>query len=177
MTLANSPLHMKQCFGVKRRKQSPLFREQAVGSTKRTWTCLRPAHNNNFYHGDISKTINLIRHKVLNTLWRCCFLYTSNQKLLCFLTFNANQHEFIKRQRTVVGHNLCGLHAAQVDLAKVLLAGESCQGHVGQVGMFGHLIGKSREKSSLSPVSLTEAQFNWQAQSSTTVYLGINLTF
>lgn len=42
MTLANSPLHMKQCFGVMRRKQSPLFREWAVGSTKRTWMCLRP---------------------------------------------------------------------------------------------------------------------------------------
>lgn len=42
MTLANSPLHMKQCFGVIRRKQSPLFREWAVGSIKRTWTCLRP---------------------------------------------------------------------------------------------------------------------------------------
>lgn len=42
MTLANSPLHIKQCFGVMRRKQSPLFREWAVGSIKRTWTCLRP---------------------------------------------------------------------------------------------------------------------------------------
>lgn len=43
MTFANSPLHMKQCLGVMRRKQSPLLRERAVGSTKRTWTCLRPA--------------------------------------------------------------------------------------------------------------------------------------
>lgn len=43
MTLANSPLHMKHCFGVMRRKQSPLFKECALGSTKRTCTCLRPA--------------------------------------------------------------------------------------------------------------------------------------
>lgn len=35
---------MKQCFGVMRRKQSPLFRELAVGSIKRTWTCLRPTN-------------------------------------------------------------------------------------------------------------------------------------
>lgn len=43
MTFANSPLHMKQYLGVIRRKQSPLLRDRADGSTKRTWTCLRPA--------------------------------------------------------------------------------------------------------------------------------------
>ena len=56
------------------------------------------------------------------------------------LTFDANQHELVERQRAVVGHDVRGLDAAQVDLAEVLLAGEAGQGHVGQVvfGVFGH---------------------------------------
>ena len=60
------------------------------------------------------------------------------------LTFDSNEHELVKRQRTVVGHNLSGLHAAQVDFAEVLFAGETRQGHVGQVwsGMFGHFVGR-----------------------------------
>lgn len=167
MTLANSPLHMKQCFGVKRRKQSPLFREWAVGSTKRTWTCLRPAHSSSYYHSENNHKYKSCKTRFETHFAVFVFYIYRTQKLLCFLTFNANQHEFIKRQRTVVGHNICGLHTAQVDLAKVLLAGESCQGHVSQVGMFGHL-GKNRGKKnlSLSPLSLTEVQFNWKAQTS-----------
>lgn len=49
------------------------------------------------------------------------------------LTFDANEHELVERQRTVVGHDLSGLHAAQADLAEVLFAGETRQGYVGQV--------------------------------------------
>lgn len=58
-----------------------------------------------------------------------------------FLTFDANEHELVERQRAVVGHNFGGFHTAQVDLAEVLLAGETRQGHVGQVcsGVFRHL--------------------------------------
>lgn len=44
----------------------------------------------------------------------------------------------MERQGAVVGHDLCGLHTAQVDLAKVLFAGEAGQGHIGQIGVFGH---------------------------------------
>lgn len=60
------------------------------------------------------------------------------------LTFDANEHELVERQRTVVGHDLSGLHAAQADLAEVLFAGETRQGYVGQVwsGMFGHFEGR-----------------------------------
>ncbi len=50
-----------------------------------------------------------------------------------FLTFDANEHELVERQGAVVGHNISGLHAAQVDLAEVLLAGETCQRHLSQV--------------------------------------------
>lgn len=42
MTLANSPVQMKQWCGVMSRKQSPLFREDALGSTSLVWTCRRP---------------------------------------------------------------------------------------------------------------------------------------
>lgn len=42
MTLANSPVHTKQWCGVMSRKQSPLFREDARGSTSLVWTCRRP---------------------------------------------------------------------------------------------------------------------------------------
>ena len=42
MTLANSPVQMKQWWGVMSRKQSPLFREDALGSTSLVWTCRRP---------------------------------------------------------------------------------------------------------------------------------------
>lgn len=38
MTLENSPIHTKQCSGVTNRKQSPLFREDARGSTNLVWT-------------------------------------------------------------------------------------------------------------------------------------------
>lgn len=60
------------------------------------------------------------------------------------LTFDANEHELVERHWTVVGHNLSGLHTAQADLAEVLFAGKTCQGHVGQVwsGMFGHFVGR-----------------------------------
>lgn len=53
--------------------------------------------------------------------------------LLTLLTFDANEHELVERKGTVVGHNLGGLHAAQADLAEVLFAGETRQGHVSQV--------------------------------------------
>ena len=42
MTLANSPLQMTHCCGVTSRKLSPLFRDEALGSTSLVWTCLRP---------------------------------------------------------------------------------------------------------------------------------------
>lgn len=58
---------------------------------------------------------------------------TNTNTSLTLLTFDANEHELVERQRTVVGHNLGGLHAAQVDLAEVLFAGETRQSHVGQV--------------------------------------------
>ena len=38
MTLANSPVQMKQWCGVMSRKQSPLFRDEARGSTRRVCT-------------------------------------------------------------------------------------------------------------------------------------------
>lgn len=57
---------------------------------------------------------------------------------VCFSTFDPDEHELVERQSAVVGHNICGLHTAQVDLAEVLLAGEARQGHVGQIGVFGH---------------------------------------
>lgn len=64
----------------------------------------------------------------------CAHVYKTNTDVsLMLLTFDANEHELVERQRTVVGHNLSGLHAAQVDLAEVLFAGETCQGHVGQI--------------------------------------------
>ena len=44
MTLANSPTHRKQWWGESRRKQSPLLREEARGSTSRVCTCLLPEH-------------------------------------------------------------------------------------------------------------------------------------
>lgn len=60
------------------------------------------------------------------------------------LTFDANEHELVVRQRAVVGHHLGGLDAAQADFAEVLLAGEAGQGHIGQVcpGVFCHFGGK-----------------------------------
>lgn len=42
MTFANSPVQTKQWCGVTSRKQSPLFREGALGSTSRVWTWRRP---------------------------------------------------------------------------------------------------------------------------------------
>lgn len=42
MTFANSPAQMKQKWGVMSRKQSPLFREDALGSTSLVWTWRRP---------------------------------------------------------------------------------------------------------------------------------------
>lgn len=42
MTFANSPVQTKQWCGVMSRKQSPLFREGALGSTSRVWTWRRP---------------------------------------------------------------------------------------------------------------------------------------
>lgn len=42
MTFANSPVQTKQWCGVMSRKQSPLFREDALGSTSRVWTWRRP---------------------------------------------------------------------------------------------------------------------------------------
>lgn len=60
------------------------------------------------------------------------------------LTFDANEHELVERQCTVVGHNIGGLHTAQADLAEVLLAGETRQGHISQVclGVFCHFEGE-----------------------------------
>lgn len=43
MTFANSPIQIKQYWGVTRRKQSPLFRDEALGSTSLVWTCRRPS--------------------------------------------------------------------------------------------------------------------------------------
>lgn len=64
----------------------------------------------------------------------CAHVYKTNADAsLVLLTFDANEHELVERQRTVVGHNLSGLHAAQADLAEVLFAGETRQGHVGQI--------------------------------------------
>lgn len=64
------------------------------------------------------------------------------------LTFDANEHELVERQRAVVGHNIGGFHVAQVDLAEVLLAREARQGHVSQVGfgMFCHFEGEKTER-------------------------------
>lgn len=42
MTFANSPTHKKQKCGVNNRKQSPLFSDEALGSTNLVWTCLLP---------------------------------------------------------------------------------------------------------------------------------------
>lgn len=42
MTFANSPIQTKQCSGVTSRKQSPLFKDETLGSTSLVWTCLRP---------------------------------------------------------------------------------------------------------------------------------------
>lgn len=50
------------------------------------------------------------------------------------LTFDADEHELVEGQRAVVGHDVGGFHAAQADLAEILLAGEARQGLVGQVG-------------------------------------------
>lgn len=72
----------------------------------------------------------------------CTIVVTVSTVLMCtkqtdaslmLLTFDANEHELVERQRTVVGHDLSGLHAAQADLAEVLFAGETRQGYVGQV--------------------------------------------
>lgn len=64
----------------------------------------------------------------------CAHVYNTNTDASSrLLTFDANQHELVERQRAVVGHNLGRLHAAQVDLAEVLFTGQTCQGHVGQV--------------------------------------------
>lgn len=58
---------------------------------------------------------------------------TKTDDSLVFLTFNTDEHELVERQGAVVGHNIGGLYAAQVDLAEVLFAGETCQGHISQV--------------------------------------------
>ena len=42
MTLENSPIQRKQWSGVTSRKQSPLFRDDALGSTSLVWTWRRP---------------------------------------------------------------------------------------------------------------------------------------
>lgn len=42
MTFANSPTHKKHKCGVNNRKQSPLFSDEALGSTNLVWTCLLP---------------------------------------------------------------------------------------------------------------------------------------
>lgn len=58
---------------------------------------------------------------------------TNTDNSLVFLTFNTDEHELVERQGAVVGHNIGGLDAAQVDLAEVLFAGETRQGHISQV--------------------------------------------
>lgn len=71
-------------------------------------------------------------------------IYRKTTHSLVFLTFDANEHELVERHGTVIGHDIGGLHTAQADLAKVLLAGETGQGHIGQVcfGVFCHFEGK-----------------------------------
>lgn len=64
----------------------------------------------------------------------CAHVYNTNTDTSPMpLTFDADQHELVERQRAVVGHNLSRFHAAQVDLAEVLFAGQTCQGHISQV--------------------------------------------
>lgn len=58
-------------------------------------------------------------------------MYTQQTQML--LTFDADEHELVERQRAVVGHNLGRLDAAQIDFAEVLFAGQTCQGHISQV--------------------------------------------
>lgn len=43
ITFENSPIQTTQCSGVTNRKQSPLFSEDALGSTSLVWTWRRPA--------------------------------------------------------------------------------------------------------------------------------------
>lgn len=78
-------------------------------------------------------------------------MFTGNKHTvhcLLFLTFDANEHELVERQCTVVGHNIGGFHTAQADLAEVLLAGETRQGHISQIcfGVFCHFSGKENQR-------------------------------
>lgn len=68
------------------------------------------------------------------------------------LTFDANEHELVEGQGAVVGHNISGLDAAQVDLAEVLLAGETGQGHISQVrlGVFCHFEGEKKRQEDMN---------------------------
>lgn len=74
-------------------------------------------------------------------------MYTkqTDNSLVLFLTFNTDEHELVERQGAVVGHNISGLDAAQIDLAEVLFASETRQGHISQVwisGVFCHFEGE-----------------------------------
>lgn len=50
------------------------------------------------------------------------------------LTFDLQQHELLVRHGAVVGHLLGDVDTAQVDVAEVLLAGQTGQSHVGEAG-------------------------------------------
>lgn len=78
------------------------------------------------------------------------------------LTFDANEHELVEGQGAVVGHNIGGLDAAQADLAEVLLAGETGQGHISQVclGVFCHFEGEKMRQEDINTDELTHCTFN-----------------
>lgn len=63
--------------------------------------------------------------------YTAAFMYTQQTQVL--LTFDADEHELVERQRAIVGHNLGRLDTAQIDFAEVLFAGQTCQGHISQV--------------------------------------------
>ena len=54
------------------------------------------------------------------------------------LTFDLQQHELLVRHGAVVGHLLRDADTAQVDVAEVLLAGETSQSHLGETRVFIH---------------------------------------
>lgn len=57
------------------------------------------------------------------------------QDLATLLTFDLQEHELLVGHGAVVGHLLGDIDAAQVDVAEVLLAGQTSQSHVREAGV------------------------------------------
>lgn len=77
------------------------------------------------------------------------------------LTFDLQEHELLVGHSAVVGHLLGDVDAAQVDVAEVLLAGQTSQSHVGEARVLIHCGEVNRQHTKfnqyIQPTNIDEA--------------------